>query len=354
MVRPGFVWLAGIRDLQWRRRRFVIAVMGTSLVFALTLLLTGFLANFSLEVNHVADTIGADGFMVQSDRPGPYTGANPLPAELATEIAKLPGVRSANAVVSALQVIGREKRPDVYVVGAPPGTLGTPKPQHGRLFRAPREAVVDTRIHIPLGGQFRIGGQVFKIVGTVSGKTILGGNPVVFMSLTDAQAALFRGLPIATSIAVTGAPTVVPSGLHFVSAKAAKSDLRRLNQDVTESIGMFRMLLWIVATAIVGSVIYLSALERMGDFAVFKATGTSTSDLLGALVVQAVLLSLTGSVLAIGVAYLLAPMFPAPVSFPAQIQLLVPLVAFAIGVVASGAALRRAVTVDPALAFGGH
>ena len=42
-MRPGFLWLAGFRDLQWRRRRFVIAVLGSSLVFALTLMLAGFL-----------------------------------------------------------------------------------------------------------------------------------------------------------------------------------------------------------------------------------------------------------------------------------------------------------------------
>ncbi|HEV7855102.1 MAG TPA: glutamine ABC transporter permease, partial [Mycobacterium sp.] len=30
-----------LRDLQWRRRRFVITIVGTSLVFAMTLLLTG-------------------------------------------------------------------------------------------------------------------------------------------------------------------------------------------------------------------------------------------------------------------------------------------------------------------------
>ena len=109
-----------------------------------------------------------------------------------------------------------------------------------------------------------------------------------------------------------------------------------------------------VAAAIVGSVVYLSALERVGDFAVFKATGTATSDLLGALVVQAVLLSIGASILSIGVAYLLAPQFPVTVLLPARVQATVPVVGLVIGIIASGAALRRAVTVDPALAFGGH
>ena len=31
---------AALRDLQWRKRRFVIAIVGTGLVFAMTLVLT--------------------------------------------------------------------------------------------------------------------------------------------------------------------------------------------------------------------------------------------------------------------------------------------------------------------------
>ena len=33
--------LAALRDMQWRRRRFVIAILSTSIIFAMTLVLTG-------------------------------------------------------------------------------------------------------------------------------------------------------------------------------------------------------------------------------------------------------------------------------------------------------------------------
>jgi putative ABC transport system permease protein len=39
---------------------------------------------------------------------------------------------------------------------------------------------------------------------------------------------------------------------------------------------------------------------------------------------------------------------------PLLIELTLPAIALVIGILSSGAALRRAVTVDPALAFGGH
>jgi putative ABC transport system permease protein len=52
-------------------------------------------------------------------------------------------------------------------------------------------------------------------------------------------------------------------------------------------------------------------------------------------------------------AQLLAPMFPMTVVVPAGAYLALPVVALVIGLLASAAGLRRAVSVDPALAFGG-
>jgi putative ABC transport system permease protein len=45
-------------------------------------------------------------------------------------------------------------------------------------------------------------------------------------------------------------------------------------------------LLWIVAAGIIALIVYLTALERVRDFAVLKATGTSNSTLFGALALQ--------------------------------------------------------------------
>ena len=44
-------------------------------------------------------------------------------------------------------------------------------------------------------------------------------------------------------------------------------------------------LLWVVAAMIVGSMIYMSALERTRDFAVFKAVGVPTRSILAGLAI---------------------------------------------------------------------
>lgn len=353
-MHAGFLWLAGFRDLQWRRRRFVIAVLGTSLVFALTLLLSGFLSTFDTEVHRTTKLFGADGYVVPVGRLGPFTGSAPMPADAATAVAALPGVSVADPVITMLQTTDQKVRPDVYLIGAKLGGIGTPQPTEGRAAKQPGEAVVDSRTTMHVGDTFALSGLKLTVVGRTSGVTVIGGHGTVFTLIEDAQRAVFGGQPFATSIAVKGVPKVVRGGLAYVDAKAAGADLKRPLQDTIKSIGLFRGLLWVVAAAIVGSVVYLSAIERIGDFAVFKATGVATRDLLGALVTQAIVLSIAASLLSIFVAYLLAPAFPVKVLIPARLQMTVPVVGLVIGVLASGAALRRAVTVDPALAFGGR
>ena len=53
------MWLISLRDLQWRRRRFLIAVVSAALAFALTLLLEGTVAHMRSEGPRVVNLFGA-------------------------------------------------------------------------------------------------------------------------------------------------------------------------------------------------------------------------------------------------------------------------------------------------------
>jgi putative ABC transport system permease protein len=108
-----------------------------------------------------------------------------------------------------------------------------------------------------------------------------------------------------------------------------------------------------VAAGIIGSIVYLSALERQREFAVLKAIGAANRSLLAGLALQAVLLSAAAAVLAAGIARLLAPGFPFTVEIPPLALPRLLGVAVLVGLAASTAGLRRAVGVQPALAFGG-
>jgi putative ABC transport system permease protein len=100
-------------------------------------------------------------------------------------------------------------------------------------------------------------------------------------------------------------------------------------------------------------VVYLSVLERVRDLAALKAIGVGTRHMVGALVLQAGLLSLLAALLSVALEEAIAPAVAMSVEVPTSTFLTLPLVALLVGVVASMIGLRRAVAVDPALAFAG-
>jgi putative ABC transport system permease protein len=114
-----------------------------------------------------------------------------------------------------------------------------------------------------------------------------------------------------------------------------------------------RILLWLVAAGIIGSVLYLQAIERTRDFAVFKATGVTNRSLLVGLAIQAIALAISAAIAAIGLSFLLKPLMQMAIEIPGSAYVLLPVVAIVVGLIASLAGLRRAIGVDPALAFGG-
>ena len=347
--------IAALRDLQWRRRRFLIAVLGTSLVFGLTLVMTGVSSGFAAETASTVRGLRADGWVVREGAAGPFLGAAPM---FDTEVFALAGVEGIDEVAAtaatrkSVLVDGTEV--DVNVFGSSSTTLGMPEPTTGRSPEAPGEILISTRLAgFEVGEDLRIAGVPFRVVGEVSGASALAGAPNVYLRLADAQAVGFAGQPVATAIAYRGTPTSVPAGFQLADNSVARSDLLRAVEKAKSSITLITALLWMVAAAIIGAVVYLTVLERQRDFAVFKAVGVATRSILGGLALQAAILAVIAALLGSVIGTLLAPVFPMLVSLELQAHLLLPFVAVAVGLLASLVGLRRVVATDPALAFGG-
>lgn len=353
MAVTGLAWLASSRDLRWRWRRFLIGVAGTALTLAITLLLSGFREGFDLEAATSVRNLGADGFVVRAGAPGPFTTVSVLDAGAAGAIAALAGVKRADPVVTARHAIDTEPRLDVYLVGARPGGLGTPPVGRGRAVEGDGEAVVDERAERRIGDRFTVADHHFTVVGTVSGASVWGGVPNVYVSLTDAQSVVFDGRDAATAILTRGRAQQDLPGTETLTPARAQADFIRPLENAITSIDLLRLMLWTVAAATIGSVLYISAIERTREFAVCKAFGTGDADLAAALAVQALTLTGLAALLGLAVSRPMARLFPAVISLPAGIVVRLFVVAAVVGVVGSLAGARRALVVDPATAFGG-
>jgi putative ABC transport system permease protein len=348
------VLLVTLRDLQWRARRFLIAGIGAATVFALTLVMAGLVASFEDEPVRVLDAIGADAWVMPTGVQGVFTTISVLPESTVAAVAKEPGVEEAWPVVVLHHTVSGEPTKDVTVVGYADGGLGTPHLTSGRLPRRALELVADKTLHKRVGDRVSLAGKDFTVAGVTAGMSMNAGQPVLFTRLHDAQRTFVAGAPVISAVLTEGVPQRVPKGLQARDRTTTRGDMLRPIEGALRSVKLTLSLLWVVAALVVGSVVYLSALERARDFAVYKATGWSNRDLAVGLALQAVLLSTGASLVGVLGAELLLPAFPLEFGVPPTARLLLPLVGAAVGLLASAAGLRRAVGVQPALAFGGQ
>ncbi len=346
------MWTITLRDLQFRRRQFAIAVVGAGLAFALTLVLTGMSAGFRHEARETVEGMGADAWVVPLGVKGPFTSQSTMPAALARGVT---GVEQAEPVATFGHV-ARLKDGDeinVTVIGHSIGALGDPVWGPAPVSLPSGQAVVDERLGVEEGETVTIAARRLRVARVVSDRTVFGGQPVVFASLPEAQGIAYGGRPLATAVVTRGQPGAVPPGFAAVGNDEVRADLLLPLDGAVGSIDFFRLLMWVLAAVIIAAVTYLSALERLRDFAVLKAVGSSPRALMLSLATQAVVSSLLAALLGVAVAQVLAPGFPLPIVIERGAYLALPLVAVAVGVIASLAAVRRAMRVDPALAFSG-
>ncbi|MGO9382725.1 MAG: ABC transporter permease [Mycobacterium sp.] len=346
--------IAALRDMQWRRRRLVIAVVSTGLVFAMTLVLTGLANGFQAEAQRTVDSMGVDAFVVKAGATGPFLGATPFAQVDLTQVAGVPGVVAAAPLTTAASTIrDGTATHNVMAFGAPEHGPGMPRVSQGRPPSTPDEVAVSSTLGQHIGDDLQLGGRTLRIVGVVPNSTTQAKKPNIFLTTEGLQQLAYNGQPLITSIGIVGTPRQLPNGYQAVDRAGGVSDLLRPVKDPAGAITIMAFLLWIVAVLIVGSLVYLSTLERLRDFAVFKAIGVPTRSILAGLALQAVVVALLAAVLGVILAQVLAPLFPMNVVMPTRAYLALPVVAIVVGLLASGAGLRRAVAVDPALAFGG-
>lgn len=338
---------AALRDLQFRRRRFAIATLGAALVFGLSVTMSGLAAGFEREVERTVALADADQWVVADTSSGPFAGNTRISPSAVVELAASSGVEDAAGMVFTPLNIGRADDPRlVNGFGVEPGHVGAPAALSG-----PDEVVVDETLGVDVGDSVTIAGRTLRVVDEVRA-SMFAGVPNVYMDLAVAQEIGFAGAPILTAALVKGDVGAAPGMRVLTPSDVEENALLNLG-DAGSTIAMVRTILWFVAALIIGSVLYLNAQERTRDFAVFKATGTTARSIVVGLAVQAAAIAVVASILAVGVALLLAPVMPMAIETPLSAYLLMPVVVLIVSLIGSLAGARRAATVPPALAFGG-
>src|ERR1700755_1869815 len=164
--------IAALRDMQWRKRRFVIAILSTSIIFAMTLALTGLANGFRVEADKTVDSLGVDVFLVKAGEERPFVGAIPFAPVDLPQIASAPGVVAAVplAYAGGTATLGETTR-NVDIFGAPEHGPGMPAVSEGRPAATPDEVAVSSTLGRQIGDDVEIASRRLRIVGIVENST---------------------------------------------------------------------------------------------------------------------------------------------------------------------------------------
>jgi len=347
------VGLVSLADLRWRLRRFLVGVVVTALLLALSLLLAGISAFFHNEVARTVSATHADAWVVPRGDTGPFMSSDTISESTAATIAALPGVEQAEPVAVIRATLRAGKVTDVDVIGVRPVQFVSPPVVAGRPPAGSGEITVNRSLHIPIGATVRLDNRPFRVVGLTSRLSYRANTPTCYLTLGDVQSLAYGGQRLASTIAVIGTPRSLPPDLALLTNAEVRSDMLEPIRNPIKLIQNVELLLWIVAAMVIASIIYLSALDRTRDFAVLKATGTSTSSLFAGLMMQAVILATVAYLVAVALAAVLASRMPMPSEIPGSAYILLLAVAAGVVVLASLSGLRRSAGTDPAAAFAG-
>ena len=394
--------LAG-RDILHSWGKFVFTGMGLGLLIGVTLSMAGIYRGLVDDGKVLLQNAGADLWVVQRDTLGPYAEPSNVRDDAYRTLLGVRGVAEAgNVTYLTMQIQHRGADVRVMLVGFEPGHPGEPGYLvAGRpITRSHYEAIADVRTGFRIDERIRIRRHEYTVVGLTRRMVSSGGDPMVFVPLQDAQEAQFLrdndaivndrartaanpalnrpGVPglldavIASQAANHNVNAVLVRVAEGHSDEEVAGNIRRwkrltaytraqmeeilvakLIATSARQIAMFLAILALVSGAIVSFIIYTMTLGKLREIAVLKLIGTRNRTIAGMILQEALGLGLAGFLVGKAAATLWAPYFPKYVLLETGDAVRGFVAVMAICAVASVAAIRAALRVDPATAIGG-
>jgi len=393
-----------VKDVRRHVGKFFATIVGVGLLMAIVLVMNGlYRGNISDGVWLIEHT-ATDLWVVEYGRGGPFNEQSRIPEDAWKSVAATPGVERASPFIAysvQREIRGVEKHftiigYDVFGELGGPGQLVGGRP----IARAHHEMVADRNLGLRLGDSVRLGVNDVRVVGLTGGAVDFGGNPLVYLSLGDAQEVLYqldnRGLEANRArdrarLAQAGysadqAEKLMPllsGGTETVNAilvgLAPGADAPRVAEHIrrwlyfnvytpeqerelmlagrlqrmTAILGLFRSLLVLVSIVIIALLIYVLTVEKIRSIATLKLIGAPNRVIVRLILEQSIVLTVSSFGFAYFLVMLTLDKFPRTLVLIPRETLVTFVVLLVGGVVASLVGIVRALRAPPSLALGG-
>jgi putative ABC transport system permease protein len=399
-----------LKDIRHNLGRFALTTLGIGMLLMIVMGMAGIYRGLIEDATLLVERIGADLWVVQRDTRGPFAEVSRVPKTLVYRVLAVPGVLSAREFVFHTiqrQHDGKPLRLSVLGLSWPldkgawlPLIAGRPLAQNHY------EMVADRSLGFRLHERVKLGKETYTIVGITNGMVSSGGDGMIFVTVWDSQAIQFdvpgeavrleraarehRGQtnevflkqpalaeqlarpagelpalasPELSAVVVRVAPGADPAGVAAiistwrdvsVFAKAGQEDLliQGMVDKARRQLGMFRVLLTIIAAIIMALILYTLTLDKLHSIALLKLIGAPNRVILGLILQQALALGALGYAIAYLVGQKLFPYFPRRVILTDPDLLQLAGIVLAISVLASLLGIWRALRVQPNEALG--
>jgi putative ABC transport system permease protein len=393
-----------VKDVRQHVGKFAATIVGVGLLQAIVLTMNGIYRGNIADGVWLIEHVEADLWVVERGRGGPFNEPSRIPEDTWRSVAAVPGVERAGPFITYTVerfLDGRSQQFTVIGYDVHEGLGGPGRIVAGRTLREPHyELVADQKLGLELGGTVTLGHDTFTVVGETKGAVDTGGNPLLYLSLADAQEVLYvqddealraqraaslrayeaRGYTggqaekllalaapdthsvsaVVVDLADGANPAAVAEHIEtwlylevFTTAQERELMIRGRLQKMTALLGMFRALLMFVSIVIIALIVYVLTMEKVKVIATLKLIGAPNFVIVRMIMEQSLFLTVAG--FAFGYAVLVANLD----RFPRTLALLPSDTAttFAImlvgGVLASFVGIWRALQTHPSVALGG-
>lgn len=372
------------RDVRHNLFRFVLTCLGLSLLMAVVLAMMGIYNGLVADALNIVKAPKADLWVVEAGRQGPFAESSKIPGETRDAVARLHGVSDAGSITyQTVEAAFAGKMLRLYIIGYERGRPGGPDSVvEGRaIAQSHFEAVADRKSGLVIGDRIALGRNRFEVVGLVEDAMNSGGDPVLYITLSDAQTLQSQLAPpaarvleargatgesgntVAAVIARVDANADVDSVARTVRqwkhlsamTQAEQEDLlvRSVVDRARRQIGLFLGILLTVSAVVIALIIYTMTMEKLKQIATLKLIGAPDRTIIGLIVQQSVALGAVGWSFGLMLILLIKDYFPRRVMLePINAAALAGII-LVVCILASGLGIRAALRVDPATAIGG-
>ncbi|HEX6020170.1 MAG TPA: ABC transporter permease, partial [Burkholderiaceae bacterium] len=180
-----------IKDIRRHVGKFVATIAGVAMLLTIVLVMNGIYQGNIADGVWLIENTATDLWVVERGRGGPFNESSRLPLDAYKSVAATPGVARASALViyAAQRDLGGKSQQFTIIGYDVFGGLGGPgRIASGRAIEAPHyELIADAKLGLTLGDTVPLGTHAYRVVGITRGAVDSAGNPLLYLSLPDAQ-----------------------------------------------------------------------------------------------------------------------------------------------------------------------